>query len=96
MPYSPDIEARINSRFKDGARVRALLSQLSTQGDEERVVRCVLELSDGDYDSVAAWVKTANADCRNVIGFAEYDTRNVRKFNFTYPMDSQAPYSYKA
>lgn len=95
MSHAADIEARIDSRFKDGSRVRDLLAQLLNQKEEERVVRCILELSDSDYDSVAAWVKSANTDYRDVIWSAEYDNRNHRRFNFAFPLDSQIPYSYE-
>lgn len=62
MKYAPDIEARKSTRFNDVGRVRNLLAQLENQKEEERVLRCILELSESDYDSVAAWVKSANEE----------------------------------
>ena len=94
MSYASDIETRIDARFEDGARIRALLAELAMQRESERIVRCILELSDSDYDSVAAWVRKANVNNGELIWLAEYDNRNVRKYDFSRPFDVQIPYSY--
>jgi hypothetical protein len=94
MTYAPDIEARIDAQFKDGQRVRELLSSVAPQKEEARILRCILVLSDSDYDSVAAWVKKANTDYRDLIWYAEYDNREVRKYDFARSFDEQVPYSY--
>ena len=94
MTFPEDIAARIDARFKDGTRVRDSLAQVSEIRDRERIWRCVLELSESDYDAVDAWVKKANADYRDVIYYAEYDNREVRRFDFSRSYDEQVPYSY--
>jgi hypothetical protein len=95
MKLPKDIESLIDERFKDRARVLRLLGNLENQKEEHRVIRCILELSDSDYDSIDAWVKKANEDYRNVIWYAEYDHRNARKFDFNNPLNSQVPYACK-
>lgn len=89
MTFAPDIEARIDRRFKDSTCARMLLAGLTVRPDEQdRVIRCILELSDSDYDALAAWVKKANTDYRDIIWFAEYDNRDVRKHDFSRPFSS--------
>jgi hypothetical protein len=92
--FASDIETRIDARFKDGSRVRALLAELAVQKERERIVRCILELSDSDPDSVAAWVRRANLNEGELIWYAEFDNRNVRKYDFSRPFDAQIPYSH--
>ena len=93
MNLPADIEIRIKERFDDPNRVYDLLKNLENQNEEIRVIRCILELSDSDYDSVDAWVKKANEDYRNILWYAEYDNRNVRKYDFSEPFSSQKPYA---
>ncbi len=90
-----DIQERIQKYFNDPENIINLLNALTVDRERDRVIRCILILSDGDYDSVKEKIKTANSDYRNIIWYAEYDNRNVRKFNFNYPIDEQIPYSYK-
>lgn len=90
-----DILEIIQANFKDPERVINLLDVISVRQEKDRIIRSILILSDGDYDSVREWVKKANSDYRNIIFYAEYDNRNVRKYNFSYPVDEQLPYSYK-
>ncbi len=95
MTFKEDINKRINEFFKNSQRVIEILNVLNVEREHERIIRCILILSDGDYDAVREWVKKANQDYRNIIWYAEYDNRNVRKFNFNYPINEQRPYSYK-
>lgn len=94
MAYPSHIEARIDAQFTDGWRVRNLLEEVRPCDEHARIVRCILTLSDSDYDSLSAWVKKANTDYRDILWYAEYDNRNVRKHNFAHPFDAQVPYSY--
>lgn len=89
MAFARDIEARIAARFKDFSRAQALLASVTVRADErDRVIRCILELSESDHDSLEAWVKKANVDYRDIIWYAEYDGRNVRKHDFSQPFPS--------
>ncbi len=95
MKFKEDIKNRISEFFKEPNRVFEILNGLNVEREHERIIRCILILSEGDYDAVREWVKKANQDYRNIIWYAEYDNRNVRKFNFNYPINRQEPYSYK-
>ena len=57
MNLPPDIDIRIKERFDQPDRVHGILKNLENQNEEIRVIRCILELSESDYDSVEAWVK---------------------------------------
>lgn len=95
--YAEDIERWISERFKEPARAKAALMQVSGLKPDslrERVVRCILSLSESDYDSVATWAKKASQNQVYVIGLAEYDNREVRRYNFNHGLYSQQPYSY--
>jgi hypothetical protein len=62
----------------------------------DRVIRCILYLSDGDYDSLGEWVSTANIDRRDVYSFAEYDNLLERRWNFSIGFDKQHEYEYRS
>jgi hypothetical protein len=75
-----DIRNIIRKYFTDIERVKIILSKLDVPKEEkDRVLRCILYLSDHDYDSLEHWVKKANQDRRDIYFFAEYDNRNERK-----------------
>lgn len=91
-----DIEKMIKSNFTDIDKAGRIISKLSVPSDEmDRVIRCVIYLSDGDYDSLESWVKTANIDRRDIYFFAEYDNRSERKWNFSKEFDKQTEYQYR-
>ena len=91
-----DIEKRIKDNFSDVDKVKQLISDISVPAEEmDRVIRCVLYLSDSDYDSLKHWVTTANIDRREVFYFAEYDNRSERKWNFSKEFDKPTEYQYR-
>ncbi|RUO31650.1 hypothetical protein CWE12_01230 [Aliidiomarina sedimenti] len=93
--YPEDIERWINEKFAEPERAKAALAPLAgMEFQRERVMRSILSLSESDYDSVVAWARKAKANPKHVIGLAEYDNREVRKFNFHNELFSQKPYSY--
>jgi len=91
-----DIEKRIKDNFSDVDKVKLIISDISVPVAEmDRVIRCVLYLSDGDYDSLKHWVTTANIDRRDVYYYAEYDNPSERKWNFSIEFDKQTEYQYR-
>ena len=91
-----DIEKRIKNNFSDIVKAEQIISKLSVPSDEmDRVIRCVLYLSDSDYDSLKSWVRKANIDRRDVYFFAEYDNRSERKWNFSKEFYKQTEYQYR-
>ena len=91
-----DIEKRIKDNFSDVDKVKQIISDISVPVAEmDRVIRCILYLSEGDYDSLKHWVTTANIDRRDVYYFAEYDNRSERKWNFSIEFDNQTEYQYR-
>lgn len=94
MQLAPDIIKHIESVYRNPTEVSAIVSAVAAP-EAERVIRCILHLSEGDRDSLMAYVKMADQDYRDVIWNAEYDNRNIRKYNFTRPLDEQKPYSEK-
>jgi|GEM_PF-6737367 len=95
MSFPSDISEHIKEHFRDPNRVYKILDNLVVNKEELRIIRSILMLSDSDYDSVKAWVKSANEDYRNVIFYAEYDNRNIRKFDYNNPINKQVAYAYK-
>ncbi len=94
MAFPDDIVARLESQFSDRERACSILEGLGPLRERDRVARCILALSESDYDSLAAWVTKANIDYRDLIWYAEYDNREVRKYDFARRFDEQIPYSY--
>ena len=94
MDIPEDINNWIYKIFSNAGNVHSLLNKLECK-ERNRVMRCCLMLSDQDTDALSEWIKKANIDYRNIIWYAEYDNRNVRKFNYNYPIQSQIEYSYK-
>ena len=95
--FELDIETWISEKFKSPERVKIILDplrNLNTAVNISRVVRCVLMLSESDYDSLEHYVKKAAIDFRDVIWISEYDNRNTRKYNFNFGLYSQQPYTY--
>jgi hypothetical protein len=96
MEFPKDILSKIEVEFYACGKaeyVKAAFEKLSIRSDESlRVIRCILALSESDADALILWIKQANEDYRNIILYAEYDNRNVRKFNFNYPFGDQVEY----
>jgi hypothetical protein len=96
MNIPDDILRKISENFKDSNRALSILSGLALSKERERALRCILILSDSDYDALGVWVEKANSDVRNIYWYAEYDNRERRKYNFSYPFDQQSEYSYES
>jgi hypothetical protein len=91
-----DIEKRIHDFFSDIQKVKSMLEKLTVPEEErDRVIRCILYLSDSDYDSIEYWVRTANIDRRDIYFFAEYDNKSERRWNFNFEFDKQSEYEYR-
>jgi hypothetical protein len=91
-----DIEKRIRDYFPDAEKVSSIFEKLTAPEEErDRVIRCILYLSDNDYDSVEYWVSKANEDRRDVYFYAEYDNRSERRWNFNVEFDKQCEYEYR-
>jgi hypothetical protein len=94
MNIPSDAISHIEKTFSDPKRIIGILLKLKVEYETDRIIRCILIMSDSDRSSVEAWVREANKDVSRIIRYAEYDNREVRKFNFNLPMDQQIPYSY--
>ena len=94
MILPKDIEKHISKSFNDVQRVKSALSNLNDSSEKIRIIRCILSMSDSDYDAVSSWVEKANNDYRYIIWFAEYDERNIRMYDFNYAFNKQNKYSY--
>jgi len=86
----PDILARVQKDFgADTGRALALL-KLSVP-ETPRVLRCVVFLANGDLKELAAHLRNAATDYRDVIFWAEYvdhaklNPKRVRDFNRVFP-----------
>jgi hypothetical protein len=64
----------------------ALLGRISGR-ERERIIRCVLHLSNGSIDRLRECVATAEKDFRDIIFFAEYDEDDNRIYDFTQPFE---------
>jgi len=94
--YAEDIEQWINEKFKNPERAKSALAELiesNITNQKARVIRSILYMSEGDYDSIAAWVRKANVNPDYIIHLAEYDNREVQIYNFSYGLYEQMPYT---
>jgi len=96
MILSHDIEKKINENYADIPRILNLLKKTNVpEVVKERVIRCILYLSERDYDSLETWINKVNTDRRDVYYFAEYDNRNGGKWNFSLTYDKQYEYQFR-
>ena len=54
MTFSKDIDDKISEFFPDSKRAHLILSDLKESTETERVIRCILVLSDRDYVKMAS------------------------------------------
>lgn len=90
--FEDDIERWIKDHYADVARAKQTLEPvltIDTPISIPRILRNILYLSERDYDSLAAYVRKAVDDPRNVLWWAEYDNRNVQKRDFSQSLYSQ-------
>ncbi len=96
MHFSVDIDKRIKQDYKNFHKAYDFLATLRVpEVEKERIIRCILYLSEGVLDSLSTWVKKANVDSRDVIFYAEYDNRDERKWNFNIPFNQQDEYQFR-
>ena len=72
-----DIKKKIRGDFSrdEVGPVKNLLSQYDDR-ESDRVIRCIVHLSNSSFDKVKLNVNTAIKDYRDIILFAEYDLEN--------------------
>jgi hypothetical protein len=90
--FEDDIEVWIKKNYSDAERAKEIIQPLLTLDSEiniSRIIRCVLFLSESDYDSLKVYTQKAIDDPRNVLWYAEYDNRNVQKRDFNYSFNKQ-------
>lgn len=81
-----DIENKIRRDFSNNEVVSVERLLLQYDGREsERVIRCIIHLSNGSYEKLKANIETAKMDYRDIILFAEYDLNNRKINDFTKP-----------
>ena len=84
MNLSKDIEEKISSDFpKDIELIKSLLSEIDTQ-ENERVMRGILYLANGDFEIFDRYYKMAKIDYRDLIMNSEYEYpshKRVRDFS---------------
>jgi hypothetical protein len=90
--YPPDIGRWIAEHFQEPESIYADLSELSTP-ERVRVARCVLFGAGRDRESVRSRVRIANADYRDIIFFTEYNSREVRRYDFNRSLYDQREYT---
>lgn len=81
-----DIQFEVARRFPN-QEVEKVLKLLIDFGGP-RLMRCGIHASKGSLDGLRGALKTCKADARDLIFGAEYDTDEVRKFDFGTPFPS--------
>ena len=84
-----DIKNRIRRDFNSDEinSVESLLSEYDGR-EAERVIRCLLYLSNGSYEKLKLDVESAKLDYRDIIYFAEYDQADRQINDFSKPFAS--------
>jgi hypothetical protein len=85
MPLALDIQERVATDFprRDIGPAIALLEAFGGR-ESQRVLRCVVHLSDGSLERLHHYLRSAEVDYRDVILFAEYDQQNHRIHDFSF------------
>jgi hypothetical protein len=95
MTIKQDIQERITADFKESAIIanEILIAALSKTEylRTDRIIRCIIYLSDGDLSKLRKYIDTAIYDPRDVMLWAEYDKMGIdenpiqiRNFNRTF------------
>lgn len=81
-----DIISRVKRDFS-ADQVTSVLARLSSYDGKEpaRVIRCIVQLSNGSEERLSQNLVTAMADYRDILYFAEYDQEDKRRFDFRKP-----------
>ncbi len=81
-----DILDRITGEFSEFESRRVIKLLSAYYGPErDRVVRCILHLSEGSIERISLNTGTANIDYRDIIYFAEYDGDDRQLHDFRKP-----------
>lgn len=95
MTFAKDIIRKIDKEFADKAdQAKEMISAAIATTDSirnDRVIRCILFLSNGDLTDLTNYIESATTDVRDVIFWAEYTglgeskrPRRIRDFNNTF------------
>jgi uncharacterized protein YfaA (DUF2138 family) len=95
MTLKQDITERIRADFKDLATEATdiIMKSISKTDylETDRIIRCIIYLSEGDLPKLSKYIETAINDPRDVMLWAEYDSfdfgtkaKRVRNFNKTF------------
>jgi hypothetical protein len=93
MPLPSDIIAKIERDFPKAevASVIDLVSELPAEDPNtftDRVLRCVISLSRGNYSDLTRNVASARTDWRDLMYWSEYDANDVRVRDHSIPFKS--------
>lgn len=81
-----DIQAKLTADFpKESLSTLAALLNEYTGPERIRVLRCVVQLAQGDSQRLLQSIEAATADYRDVIYWAEYDSHDRRISDFSQP-----------
>jgi hypothetical protein len=85
-PLAADIEARLAQDYPSES-LTDVLGSLATYRNSERnrVIRCIIHLSDGNPQRISYFVGVAAQDYRDVILWAEYDAKDQQVHDFSKP-----------
>jgi hypothetical protein len=95
MKFKDDIQQQIELDFNDmSAKAIEILGDAISKTDylkTDRVIRCILFLSNGDIDKLRKFIDNATFDTRDVMLWAEYEKldgefnyKRIRDFNKTF------------
>jgi len=82
-----DVTTRIINEYSDKDNQEFIINSLIKLGidwkfEGARVARCILFLSQGNFESFKENLKRASEDWRDVIMYAEYDENNNQTYDF--------------
>ena len=83
-----DVLSKIRDDYSNSSDQEFIINSLIQLGEEwefqsARVPRCILFLSNGNFDEFKTNLENANTDWRDVIYWAEYDDNGERIYDFT-------------
>ncbi|MGD1894488.1 MAG: hypothetical protein ACFB15_28320 [Cyclobacteriaceae bacterium] len=87
-----DVISKIRIEYSDNDNQEFIINSLIQLGIDwefksARVPRCILFLSKGDFDSFKDNLKSAETDWRDVIYWAEYDSKDNQIYDFNKPFE---------
>lgn len=81
-----DVAAKLEADFpnEDLVTIQGLLDDY-TGKERLRVIRCVVQLAEGNPDRLLHFIRAAKTDYRDVIYWAEYNRNDQRIHDFNQP-----------